>query len=136
MHAPDSSGATTSTEPSPKAPAEETHAPPAGPEGSEETALRSTAESGHTVTEEDHVTSPQPHEDLPSPAGRNEPREGEVPSAKDDANMGGGGSSNPMMERTVKVGAYTRTTPKAARTNMAMAVGMSLTEMSTLRTFV
>ncbi|KAM3195052.1 hypothetical protein ACQJBY_071240 [Aegilops geniculata] len=68
MHAPDSSGATASTEPSPKAPAEETHAPPAGPEGSEET--------WHTVTEEDHVTSHQPHEDLPAPAGRNEPREG------------------------------------------------------------
>ena len=68
-------GATTSTEPSPEAPAEETHAPLSSPEGREEMARHVEAATGQTVTEDDCVTS-QPHQDLPPPAGRNELRKG------------------------------------------------------------
>uniref|UniRef100_A0A453NA12 TF-B3 domain-containing protein n=1 Tax=Aegilops tauschii subsp. strangulata TaxID=200361 RepID=A0A453NA12_AEGTS len=68
-------GATTSTESSAKAPAEETHAPLSSPEGREEMARHVEAATGQTVTEDDCVTS-QPHQDLPPPAGRNELRKG------------------------------------------------------------
>ncbi|XBI45253.1 hypothetical protein VPH35_109747 [Triticum aestivum] len=63
-------GATTSTEPSPEAPAEETHAPLSSPEGREEMARHVEAATRQTVTEDGFVTW-QPLEDLPPPAGRN-----------------------------------------------------------------